>query len=57
MDADPLLKKARIWTGLNYLRNFVISLHDIVLNPLLDMHIQQTTKNVMMQPRLSLLKV
>jgi len=48
-DADPRLKK-QFWTGLNYLRNLVISLHDIALNPLLATLIQLTTSNVMMQP-------
>jgi len=49
MDGDPLLK-TQFWTGLSYLRNLVISLHDIALNLLLTMLIQQTTKNVMMHP-------
>jgi len=42
--------KKQFWTGLNYLRNLVISLHDIALNPLLATLIQLTTSNVMMQP-------
>jgi len=43
-------KKAQFWTGLNYLQNLVISLHDIAQNLLLTTLIQQTTKNVTMQP-------
>jgi len=56
-DADLLFKKAQFWIGLNYLRNLVISRHDIALNPLLATLIQQTTNNVMMQPWLNMLKV
>jgi len=38
-------------------RNLVISLQDIALNPLLAMLIQLTTNNVTMQSSLSILKV
>jgi len=31
-DANPHFKKAQFWTCLNYVRNLVISLHDIALN-------------------------
>ena len=48
MHANPPLKSI-IWQVLTAW-NLVISLHDIALNPMLTMLIQQTTNNVMMQP-------
>ena len=47
-------KRTRFWTCLN---ETSLSHHDIALNPLLVMLIQQTTNNMMMQPWLSVVKL